>query len=243
MHYNNDINFIFLHMPKTGGTFIQSHLNNIPNTYDDVYNPHNEKKRPDCHFGINEALDYINKPIEHYEIFSTTRNPFDMYVSLYEFTKENNFHEWRLFNKEDNPDFSTWLNRIVTIKKDPSIIELFKSDHTSTSTWYKESILSNNVGWITYRWGKTCCRINKDTGRSEEMVTTYLKQESLNKDLISLFKNKIKTPSYIIKDIEKSKKINQTINRNPYQEYYTPDLIDLVNHYERFYLGKFNYTF
>lgn len=244
MHYNNKEKFIFLHMPKTGGTFLDKFLKKIPNTHDDVFSPHNNIKSPDWHFGINESLKYITFPLNEYHVFTTTRNPFDMYVSLYEYTKRGNFHEWGIFKNSKKQDFASWLVNIVNLKQDPERLKKFENDHTSTSTWFKESHLAEGeIGWVTYRWLRTCNIINPTSGVLEERIDTYLKQENLNQDIAELFLNKLNVSSSLTQEVLNSNKINQTTGRKKYQDYYTSELIELVNKRDSHYLKKFNYSF
>lgn len=238
MHYNNQSRFVFLHMPKTGGTFLDTYFNQIAGTYDDVFRPHNKKKSTDWHWGINEALQYIEFPLDTYATISTVRNPFDMYVSLYEYTKQNGFHEWNLFKDLNDLSFEGWLKRIVTLNYREENLQGYESDKTSTGAWYREMQQeSNEIGWITYRWKKTTHIDGIDK------VNYYLRQENLSNDFASLLETIYNSPKSFTNAIRNSPRRNKTRGRKPYKEYYTEELVELVNKREAEYLSTFNYQF
>lgn len=77
MIVTNDL--VYVHMPKTGGTFVTHALTELHKTYPDKYGRLREikPKHGTCH-DIPEGQ-------RHKTVLSTIRNPFDWYVSQYEF--------------------------------------------------------------------------------------------------------------------------------------------------------------
>lgn len=77
-------NFIFLHVPKTGGTSIEKALDSH---YDidrfDYHFWHEESKHWSVHFTLQEMIRYkqIKKPVNKYFVFSVVRNPWERIVS------------------------------------------------------------------------------------------------------------------------------------------------------------------
>jgi hypothetical protein len=77
-------NFIFLHVPKTGGTSIERALASHYDIYRFDYDFwHEESKHWSVHFTLQEMIKYkqIKKPIDEYFVFSVVRNPWDRIVS------------------------------------------------------------------------------------------------------------------------------------------------------------------
>lgn len=79
---NNDKKFIYVHIPKTGGTTIEQVLNNDPNSVCDNLLGHVSLK------SIKKVLDEDDYN-EHIS-FTTVRNPWDLYVSNYHYLKQRN---------------------------------------------------------------------------------------------------------------------------------------------------------
>lgn len=72
-HYIDSIKLIFIHIPKTGGTFLENKLQSL------AADEYNEYRRMSSHYTINE---YLNK-IDKYIVFGVVRNPYDRIMSAY----------------------------------------------------------------------------------------------------------------------------------------------------------------
>ena len=72
-HYIDSIKLIFIHIPKTGGSFLEKKLQSL------AADEYNEYRGMGSHFTINE---YLNK-IDKYIFFGVVRNPYDRIMSAY----------------------------------------------------------------------------------------------------------------------------------------------------------------
>ena len=105
---NNDKKFIYVHIPKTGGTTIQQVLNNDPNSVCDTLLGHVSLK------SIKKVLDEDDYN-EHIS-FTTVRNPWDLYVSNYHYLKQRNTKdsdfkkEYKILEKNSFTDFIKFIH-------------------------------------------------------------------------------------------------------------------------------------
>lgn len=113
-HYIDKIKLVFIHIPKTGGTFIETKLKTLAGYYD-------EKRSFSSHYTINEYSRYFNK----YIFFCVVRNPFDRLMSTYnELIKINWGGVYKnTFNALDRPSnftlFITNLHKLYIKNKLP----------------------------------------------------------------------------------------------------------------------------
>ncbi len=69
--------FVYIHMPKTGGTFVRHALTKLLAKCDIAFFDDQDNK----HAGVERIPDRYR----HLPVLATIRNPFDHLVSLYEF--------------------------------------------------------------------------------------------------------------------------------------------------------------
>ena len=112
-------NFLFIHVPKTGGNSVSTALQ----TYTDIkFMEANSPKGLGVsenfwpidpifgsikHFSVDKWCELLGKSISDYFIFSTVRNPIDRAISLYFFMKQTLIHKqisWLEDNSEDARD-------------------------------------------------------------------------------------------------------------------------------------------
>jgi hypothetical protein len=240
MFINHDRKIVYIHMPKSAGTFLTRFF---------VENINGSKKinfNGDTHYGIELALNNIND-IDNYTFFSTVRNPWDWYVSLYEYVHNTNRHEWILFGKE-GLNFESWLLNIVNCKTNNNIINSRnkEEDKTSTFSLYKNLLKSQlGCGWLTHRliysscinWLKFFEKLSLSDFESHNKVSIIKTEKLIDiENLDILTKNEI--------DLLKSfSKKNVNHNRKKYSEYYNSYLMDLVLSKEKFIINKFGYNY
>ena len=96
---NHTHKFIFIHIPKTGGTSIESFLGRA----DDYENKH------DSLGTILEKFPYAS----NYFKFSVVRNPYDLTVSMYNYMWKSEYDwpkHWRKTSKLANLSFKQWVH-------------------------------------------------------------------------------------------------------------------------------------
>ena len=80
-HYIDSIKLIFIHIPKTGGSFLEKKLQHL------AAKEYNEYREMTSHFTINK---YLNK-IDKYIVFGVVRNPYDRIMSAYNMFVRNSW--------------------------------------------------------------------------------------------------------------------------------------------------------
>jgi hypothetical protein len=78
--YIDNIELIFIHVPKTGGSFLEGKLQILAKKY-------KENRIMGSHFTINHCLDKIDK----YNVFGVVRNPYDRIMSAYNMFVRNSW--------------------------------------------------------------------------------------------------------------------------------------------------------
>lgn len=242
--------FIFIHIPKAAGTSITKFLTN---------NLESAKKintRGDTHHSIETFLtdNFITSSLDNYFKFMTVRNPWDWYVSLYEYNKKQKIHEWKLFNfNNEKLTFKNWLEKIVNLEINNETIEIFNNDKTSTSTLYKSLKFSNfNVGWLTHRYIYSSCLNWEEIFKNMEIkkfseeehkytiIDDIYKIEELNEnDFTNVFLKKYN----LDEQFKMSNKENVNRENKNYRTYYDAESKEMVENKENFLIKKFNYEF
>lgn len=219
MVYNEDKKFMFIHLPRTGGTFINNVLR---------YDIKSKSPYKDNHYDVKTYFDELGLKLPDYKIFTVVRNPWDWYVSLYEYGIQNNASEYRVFRKKSEDTFSNWLNNIIHFNANEE--ELEDEYENSTSYFYKKHTKKNfPIGWLTFRYFY-----------SIGLPCDVLIFESLNTDLKTYLQGFYGPKTFDL--IDTMGKINKS-NKKDYKEYYTGKDIDLVKEKENYIISKFNYTF
>jgi hypothetical protein len=185
--------FVFIHVPKTGGTFVQSALNKIYGSkfYQPISeDPFNELSKrlklweaPIAHQLIKHApCNQIPSQYSDLPIISCIRNPFEWYVSNYKYG-------WWLSHPEDYPH----------LKSDPEWPDISFSRYlTLSGTTWLQSMFPNcqlEIGRLTALFIQYYCKnpneVVSATSFSELFKNvkndiysiTFFRTESLNTDL------------------------------------------------------------
>lgn len=135
--------FVFLHFPKTGGSFVRKIFNySAPRSW--------ELTSPGKH------LDYVHCPDTHKSlpVFGFVRNPFDWYVSWYIFSKHVYPHDF--FNNvsdDGNLDFKSTIMNVVDVDYNKyfgiDYIKLYGRP-VGTYTSYIHSMFGEDLDKITF---------------------------------------------------------------------------------------------
>lgn len=243
--------FVFLHYPKTGGLFIADVLKklhirikfkkffiNAP-LCKELMLPNVKRIHGANVYNRHGTYDQIPEEYKDRPIISCIRNPFDYYVSIYEF---RNWEEWHLIKmpqiKEHFPSFP-----------DLSFKEYlyFYNDFDIKSRIHSD-LLNIDIGAMTYSFIQFFFKdprkiitnldenyLNSFEYKKDMPEITFLRSENLNAGLynvlLKLGYNK-KDVSFILN----AQKVNVTVKRDEkhWEEYYNHNLYDYIKFKERF---------
>lgn len=194
--------FVFIHFPKTGGKFVVTVLlENAPKEW--------EVKHIDQHPNIRD----IPETHRHLPVFGFVRNPWDWYVSWYEYLKRDKTNEF--FNKVSNNGAKNFKDTILTAFD----ADFIKKENIGGCTWYFEFSL----------------------GKDYERVRIG-KFERLREDLLKILSGIVEVPDQLASAILSHPPVN-TGKRGKYQDYYDQELRDIVATKDERLIKRFDYRF
>jgi hypothetical protein len=232
--------YIYLHLPKCGGNFVKNFImNNDPSA--------KFTRREHMSIGEISSENYFNK-----KIYVTVRNPWDWYVSWYEYSRFHKTRWWNVFSDNTDGSFEEVIKNIFSIKDNKEFTE---RQYTTSHAWiepipvfkYMENL---QCGWYTFRLLQIILENNieifeKKQNDLKEVVSDNLKiefqkLEEINKSIENFAFNHLGIES-VDRRIFKNK-INKS-NRTKYQDYYSDDTRELVSNGDKIFLELFNYSF
>jgi hypothetical protein len=208
--------FVYLHMPKTGGGTIRSVLNEVlPKGY--VRNG----PRPHVHPGWRRIPDEARA----LPVFVHVRNPWDWYVSWYEFSSRQPPKAAKLWQSAfgDQPDFATFVRRACAGQLDHDRAEIADD-------------LRSGTDFYTARWRDL-------VGGIVDQRLTFGRFERLFEDL-EAFLRRVGAP---VPDDFVAKAADvpgvHLGRRGPYREYYDDETRALVQRTATYFVDRFGYRF
>lgn len=239
-------NAVYLHVPKTGGNWINSILLH--------------KTEKEIEHGIPKKKDL--RPY----IFCFVRNPWDWYVSFFEYIKngseiENSkgspFSELSILNKNFTANFDSYLNffsgdtpqeekkqlfNLIRIKnlykislENGNILQNSKLLEEKLNNIYSHEIIkewsNSNSSFIEIVFNRYI-RESTHIGKYENLRENFLEFTRMSGDLDNIVQH----------DIEELPKINVTKNKKDYRTYYNDTQAELVFNSARF-LDQYGYKF
>lgn len=240
MLVNKPYNFGFLHVPKSGGTYVRrTLLATVPGTVEETFGS-------DRHIGIHAAP----KEYDNLSLMVNVRDPLHQYVSLYEHIKRNGFgndacQEWVGFSN-DKGDFQEWLKRIVTQDLRDDCWDCKSMNDSGSTTKYINFMKDHRTdyGWWGYTLVYQTVREWENFIQNEELTVEnfrkhsscdfFLPQESLTTALVDNLHLFGVSPEYISNVIRCPAQNVGNVQHDKYLDYYTPELIDLVRKREKF---------
>ena len=202
-HYIDSINLIFIHVPKTGGSFLEKKLQTL------AAKKYNEYRRMSSHFTINA---YLNK-INDYIVFGVIRNPYDRIMSAYNMFVRSS---WRgvinnTYIKLNKPrTFKQFIQNLYTLFKNNKL-----PWQNARSNKELDKICSSSKNFAVHIIPQYYYFINHENqiGIKKENI---LKYESLDSDMRIFINNNYKdniiVHKYFQKNIISNIKIKKTYN-------------------------------
>ncbi len=250
-------NFVFAHLTKTGGTFIEDFLvKNVKGSeYIGTFLSRNKiiiNNRP-CRIQScrhDSLYKFIEKDDERIK-FGYVRNPYDWYLSFWAFSKKGHNTYIHLFDTAES-----YKNINIFVKS------LFNSD--KSLCYYKNGLTNNtnsnelshinlsvaknlDIGLLTYKY--LLLYYNHDVFHDIENYKEYkfvdkvLRFENLTKELDEFFsKNLFKLNEKQKYMLYNSPKKRTSIHGH-YSKYYTKEIIDLIRHKDKIIFKEYNYEF
>lgn len=251
-------NFLFAHLEKTGGTFVENFLTKNIKEAEYIgaflYNAKVHKKS--CrHDSIYEFQPYkVNdKAIK----FGYIRNPYDWYLSFLCFLTNHRgltqgTYDSLFENVEDRKDLNVFVKSLFAATKTICYYtnrEILESEKKASNLYHIDlSIASKlDIGLLTYRY--LYIYYHHDVFNDIENYNKYfladkiLRFENLTKDLANFFDERLTPLSSEENEIlQNSKKIRETEHEH-YSNYYIPETIDLIRHKDRIIFDIYDYKF
>lgn len=238
--------FVFIHNPHTAGAFLRTAF---------------KKMFPEANFfeltRWHQPIQKLSKRHWNKMKFGVIRNPWEWYVSFYKHQQPNGPLLRFFLNGKENT-FNNFL--IQLLSKEFALDNKNKLFHPVGNPYVAPSIskleyISNlDIGFFTYRYiymffdnyedifyKKT--QFNLSNHDKLISLDEVCKQENLVKDIINIFKkHNMFLNEKRQKNLMETKKENFT-NHKPYKEYYSQDLVKLVENKDNLIIQKYNYKF
>lgn len=141
-------NFVFIHVPKTGGTFVEKVLKKLLTETGSPY-----EVRLDRVLGQHQTVREIPKPHRNKKVLAAIRNPYDYYVSVYEFGR----WKWPMYQRFPNdnairrryphyPDLT--FSEFMEVENDWSLQRL--RHQRRHRPWNSSLFVRKQIGHFTY---------------------------------------------------------------------------------------------
>lgn len=225
-------NFVFIHLPRTGGTFVSELIKSFFPSAREI--------------GYHMPRMMLPKEYAHLPVLGCVRNPWEFYVSWYQHQMSQTKHSALFCGISDNRklDFvETTRNALNLGVNDRKLARLlqelpeefdFKNRHVPNVT--KESIQTirgTGIGLFTFRF-------NFMFNPVEDVF--FCRVESLRSDLLRFLENVGASHERLRKAVLNLAKQNVSCHRH-YSTYYTAELAELVAIRDRDLIKRFGYTF
>jgi hypothetical protein len=224
--------FVFVHFPRTGGTFITDVIMRF---------------FPSAHeIGYHLPRSLLPREYSYLPVLGSVRNPWEFYVSwyfhvwprdaatpLHSWLSENGKHQFEGATR-NALNLGTDNDRLdALIKNMPDEVDYSTRNIPNISRDALRKVRGTGVGYYTFRF-------NHLFGNADEVF--FCRQESLRADLIHFLERIGAASDDIRADVLESEKKN-TADHSHYSSYYTPELAHLVSIRDRAVIERFSYTF
>jgi hypothetical protein len=228
--------FVFLHLPRTGGTFV----------YDVVTRFFPSARE----IGYHLPRELLPKEFSGLPILGTVRNPWDFYASWYhhqqsnkKYSRQKNILFGCLSNDRQHGFAETIQNALDLGVNDNKLDELILSvpDEVSYRERHVPNLTKNLVSRIRGSGlGLYTFRFNQLFGKADDVF--FCRVESLRSDLMTFFEKIGAATEDLRNYVASLDKKNSSAHRH-YSTYYTPALAALVSLRDRQLVERFGFTF
>jgi len=222
--------FVFLHLHKSGGTFVNHMMMRcIPSA-----------RRVGYHLPYAE----IPEDCRHLPILGTVRNPWSYYVSWFHFQHAQASPNplFRLCSEDGALDFSGTIRNLVTLESDPARLAALAAAVPEHFVSHGLNLTRRCVGRIE-GCGRGFYTYLHDRIYAQAVSPKVLKMENLNQDLRSLPLGGTASESVRIRRFLEATPPLNVSDHGPYQAYYSPDLRALVARMDAPVIDTYGYTF
>ncbi len=222
--------FVFLHLHKSGGTFVNHMMMKcIP-----------KATRIGYHLPYSEIPDAFRA----LPVLGTVRNPWSYYVSWYHFqqgqAKPNPL--FRVCSEDGSLDFSATIRNLATLCEDDARIDRLKAafPHTFVNHGLNltrtciETLRGSGLGFYTFLHDRLYA------GAPEPKI---LRMETLRRDLPGALPGLRGPEMMLVRDFLQSVPDLNVSDHRPYRDYYDPQLRDLVGRVDRSVAETYGYAY
>ncbi len=222
--------FIFIHLHKSGGTFVNNFINKFfPEARPVVYHLPGQ---------------YIPEDFKHLPSFGLVRNPWSYYVSWYTFQSGMPSPNivFRVASDNGKLDFNETIQNLLSLSNNPTKIQAiaeelpitFRNAGINLTKQCIKSIEGSGMGFYSFLYNRMFSEVNN---------IQIGKMESLRDELISFLQTTGVTISKEMQEhINLSPKLNITRHKSN-MEIYDQKTADMVNNADSLIINKHGYTF
>jgi hypothetical protein len=224
--------FVFVHLPRTGGTFVSEVI---------------KKFFPEAHeIGHHLPREFLPREYSHLPVLGTVRNPWELYVSLYHYILPKDAASILVSWMSENGrlgfvgSIQNVLNLGVNDERLDVLIEMLPAhvdySRTQIPNVTKDEmrrVRGTGVGYYTFRF-------NQMFGNADDVF--FCRLETLKQDLVAFFEG-IGAATNELRDYVLGSDKKNSSEHHHYSTYYTPELADLVSIRDRQLIERFGYVF
>jgi hypothetical protein len=222
--------FVFVHLPRSGGTFVSQVV---------------QKFFPSREIGYHLPLRVLPAEFSHLPVLGTVRNPWEFYVSWYHHQLSNDRRGPLISFLTENRrlDFVETIRNALNLCLDEKLDVL--ADRLPEDFNYKDRHVSNLTRDVMRRirgtgMGLYSFRFNEMFGPGDDVC--FCRVDSLRNEIIAFFdKLGVATDELCSYVLELDKK--NTSEHRHYSSYYTPELAQLVAVRDRQVIDRFQFRF
>jgi len=243
-------NNLFIHIPKTGGTTIRNYMSR-----------HLNNKSLSVPKGVrcwwHRPIKDFPKSHKNITSFAVVRNPWDYYVSVFEYNKK--FNHWTPFIGKCN-DFNEFVFRLLVDDKDvPSSIDYNAFDSYVYTDHHKyqprlgdlqrtchhiylprdQTIRNCKIGLLTFRYILMCFKSNKEIFKNIDKLAI----DKLSVDKIIKLENLDRELKIILNSPVKNIRRENASTRDKYRKYYSDEIKQLVLERDDFIINTYKYSY